>query len=395
MSEVFNSVLKGARSFPITAFVQLTFYRVNSYFVVRRKHGASRLALGEQYTLYVDAKINANVVKAGSHEVVLYDHFQGLFHVKASRGSKKTSSGGRTYRVNLLMEHREGRFDLDPLDRSILALQDRQRSQLVDSGWVLTCRQRLWTFMQEWEMDPPIRRYVMQFGFYGVYRVRHISLDWPLIMSLVERWRPETHTFHLPIGEMTVTLQDVAMILGLCIHGPPITGTCDIDWSLLCSDLLRDVPPPSQIRGSSISARWLLLAYLYRELCRASLDNATEIYGPITLLHLWSWERLHVGRPDFDRPPMPIVVPHVHDDVVYGLHDHLLPNEALPVDPLGHKWRVPLSWSHNPSPHVLTFYRDQLDAQTQDQTRASFTPVSYATKDTSTLFDRYGATFSG
>ena len=65
-----------------------------------------------------------------------------------------------------------------------------------------------------------------------------------------------------------------------------------------------------------------------------------------------------MGRPDFDRPPMPIVVPHVHDDVVYGLHDHLLPNEALPVDPLGHKWRVPLSWSHNPSPHVLTFYRD-------------------------------------
>ncbi|KAL6332220.1 hypothetical protein AAG906_001935 [Vitis piasezkii] len=99
--EVFNNVLKGARSFPITAFVQLTFYRVNSYFVVRREHGASRLASGEQYTPYVDAKINANVVKAGSHEVVLYDHFQGLFHVKASRGSKKTSSGGRTHRVNL------------------------------------------------------------------------------------------------------------------------------------------------------------------------------------------------------------------------------------------------------------------------------------------------------
>ena len=110
---------------------------------------------------------------------------------------------------------------------------------------VLTCRQRLWTFMQEWEMDPPIRRYVMQFGFYGVYRVRHISLDWPLITSLVERWRPETHTFHLPIREMTITLQDVAMILGLRIHGPPITGTCDINWSLLCLELLGVVPPPS------------------------------------------------------------------------------------------------------------------------------------------------------
>ena len=72
--------LKGPRSFPITAFVQLTFYQVNSYFAVRREHGASQLASGEEYTPYVDAKINANVVKASYHEVVLYDHFQGLFH---------------------------------------------------------------------------------------------------------------------------------------------------------------------------------------------------------------------------------------------------------------------------------------------------------------------------
>ena len=62
-----------------------------------------------------------------------------------------------------------------------------------------------------------------------VYRIGHITLDWGLITSLVERWRLETHTFHLPIGEMTITLQDVAVILGLRIHGLPITGTCDID----------------------------------------------------------------------------------------------------------------------------------------------------------------------
>ena len=37
MSEVFNSVLKGARSLPITALVQLTFFCLNSYFVARRE----------------------------------------------------------------------------------------------------------------------------------------------------------------------------------------------------------------------------------------------------------------------------------------------------------------------------------------------------------------------
>ena len=53
------------------------------------------------------------------------------------------------------------------------------------------------------------------------------------------------------------------MILGLCIHGPPITGTCDIDWSLLCLELLDVVLPPSHIRGSVISTRWLHEQFSY------------------------------------------------------------------------------------------------------------------------------------
>ena len=69
-----------------------------------------------------------------------------------------------------------------------------------------------------------------------------------------------------------------------------------------------------------------------------------------------------MGQPNFRHPSVPIVVPYVHDDVVDGLHDHLLLDEALLINPLGHRWRVHMSWSHNPSPHVLTFYRDQLDA---------------------------------
>ena len=47
ISEVFNSVLKGARSLPVTALVQLTFFRLNSYFVASRELGATRLAFDE------------------------------------------------------------------------------------------------------------------------------------------------------------------------------------------------------------------------------------------------------------------------------------------------------------------------------------------------------------
>ena len=72
ISKVFNSVLKGAR--PVTALVQLTFFRLNRSFVARREQGYNILALDEQYTPYVDAKTKAHVVKDGSFEIVLYDH---------------------------------------------------------------------------------------------------------------------------------------------------------------------------------------------------------------------------------------------------------------------------------------------------------------------------------
>ncbi|RYR52391.1 hypothetical protein Ahy_A06g027321 [Arachis hypogaea] len=48
-----------------------------------------------------------------------------------------------------------------------------------------------------------------------------------MLATLVERWRPETHTFVLSIGEVTVTLEDVAHIFGLPIDGEAISGWTD------------------------------------------------------------------------------------------------------------------------------------------------------------------------
>ena len=56
---------------------------------------------------------------------------------------------------------------------------------------------------------------------------------------------------------MTITLQDVAIILGLRIHCPAVTGTYVFDVAALCEELLDVIPPADVIRGATISLRWL------------------------------------------------------------------------------------------------------------------------------------------
>src|SRR5438105_11620487 len=48
------------------------------------------------------------------------------------------------------------------------------------------------------------------------------QLDRSLLSELGDRWRLETHTFHLPCGEMAPNLQDVAYLLGLPLVGPAV-----------------------------------------------------------------------------------------------------------------------------------------------------------------------------
>ncbi|CAI0559461.1 unnamed protein product [Linum tenue] len=52
-----------------------------------------------------------------------------------------------------------------------------------------------------------------------------MEMDNNLLTTMVERWRKETHTFHLLEGEMTITLKDVAMLTELPIDGDAIIET--------------------------------------------------------------------------------------------------------------------------------------------------------------------------
>ncbi|MBA0549879.1 hypothetical protein Golob_020880, partial [Gossypium lobatum] len=197
------------------------------------------------------------------------------------------------------------------------------------------------------------------------------KLDPTLISALVERWRPETHTFHLPWGECTITLEDVSLQLGLPVDGEVVTGpVLSADWSATCEQLLGKVP--NKFKGSRIEMKWLednfktieasasdvekeqfarafilkliggllmpdksrnlvhlrwlllltnlkeagqlswgsaVLATLYREMCRATQPEKAKIGGCMLLLQSWAWYRLPFLRPRVDLPyEFPLVI---------------------------------------------------------------------------------------
>ena len=68
--------------------------------------------------------------------------------------------------------------------------------------------------------------------------VPFIQLDHALITAFVKRWCLETHTFHLPHGEMTITLQDVEVIVGLPIEGEAMVGPAKRTWTEMCAKML-------------------------------------------------------------------------------------------------------------------------------------------------------------
>ena len=88
-------------------------------------------------------------------------------------------------------------------------------------------------------------------------------MDAPLLSAFVDRWRPETHTFHLPCGEVTITMQDVAMILGLPLEGNAVTSIVQGDgWRDIVEALIsiRPPTPPEGVKDrktSGVSSAWL------------------------------------------------------------------------------------------------------------------------------------------
>ncbi|MFQ6638827.1 hypothetical protein Gotur_016213, partial [Gossypium turneri] len=88
--------------------------------------------------------------------------------------------------------------------------------------------------------SPLIENYLREASFWHVATIgRGCKLNPKLISALIERWRLETHTFHLSCGECTIILEDVQLQLGLSVDGSALTGSVQsADWGAVCYDLL-------------------------------------------------------------------------------------------------------------------------------------------------------------
>ncbi|KAK5812561.1 hypothetical protein PVK06_027996 [Gossypium arboreum] len=81
---------------------------------------------------------------------------------------------------------------------------------------------------------------------------RGCKLDPKLISALIERWSLETHTFYLPCGECTITLEYVHLQLGLPVDRDAVTRSIhSADWGAVCYELLGAIP--DNINGVSLS----------------------------------------------------------------------------------------------------------------------------------------------
>ncbi|XP_017638562.1 protein MAINTENANCE OF MERISTEMS-like [Gossypium arboreum] len=118
-------------------------------------------------------------------------------------------------------------------------------------------------------------------GFRSATLIRTFDLRYDLISALVERWRLETHTFHLLCGECTVALEDVALQLGLPIYGSAVTGVSAItEPAVLCYSLLRASSGDDESKFSGLKFKWLKanFEHLSVNAIKEELMCATQAY---------------------------------------------------------------------------------------------------------------------
>ena len=110
--------------------------------------------------------------------------------------------------------------------------------------------------------------------------IDHLEANDELISVLVEYWRLETRTFHFHVGERIVTLEDIALQLGVYVDGRPAYGSMSFSRERiknLCQRLLGARPHEGDTEKSSIRLTWLFDNFNENVLNNLGLDVDEEI----------------------------------------------------------------------------------------------------------------------
>ncbi|RXH69503.1 hypothetical protein DVH24_037287 [Malus domestica] len=75
-----------------------------------------------------------------------------------------------------------------------------------------------WNTLKEWKWQDKqnnntFRKYITESCLLPLLECTYRIVDKIVVSAFVERWQPETNTFHLPFGEMTITLDDVSNLI--------------------------------------------------------------------------------------------------------------------------------------------------------------------------------------
>lgn len=133
-----------------------------------------------------------------------------------------------------------------------------------------------------------IMSYLERAGFVDVAKISYLKVDLKLVVALLERWRPETHTFHLPIGECTITLEGVGMLLGLRINGKAVNGPTWIGSKVYIEYL--GIEPPMECKiGNFVKMVWL-------DAVLEELKNKSSPTEEINILHAKIYILLLIAR---------------------------------------------------------------------------------------------------
>ena len=130
--------------------------------------------------------------------------------------------------------------------------------------------------LQKWlkgKVPPPpqVHDHLSEAGLTSLLYCSFRMVDRALLSAFAERWHRETSSFHLPFGEMTVTLDDVSILLGLKVRGsfyiPPMMDP-DIAISylqaLLGCTYEEARKETHDMRGAHMSIEFLMRTYEQR-----------------------------------------------------------------------------------------------------------------------------------